>query len=64
MKVYLVIDEWQYEGGFTVYGAYTDPVSALIRQQKERREAEEWRHTPGNENTLEAIRIEEIELES
>lgn len=74
MKVYLVVDTFQYDGGFSLFNGYLDPDQALIRQQAERRKQAriyvdyEKRH--GKElasetvrmTRLEAIMIEEIEV--
>lgn len=36
MRVYLVVDEYQYDGGYVVLGIHTNPTKALEHQQKTR----------------------------
>ena len=66
MKIYLVVDSYQYDGGFTVFGAYANADLALIRQQEERKEFVAYcnsrsYHPHNLESMLEAIHIEEVD---
>lgn len=65
MKLYLVVDEWQYDGGFTVYDVYSDPKKALQRQQEERRIFSQgyadYLKKYGTEFSVESYRIHRLE---
>lgn len=65
--IYLVVDEYQYDGGYCIDSAYADSTHALIRQQKLRHEAsKKMRNLKLKESSkivrLEAIRIMELNV--
>lgn len=63
MKVFLVVDTYQYDGGLTIEGIYLDSNKALIHQQKLRRERRKsWGLIdPLDTKPLESITIIEME---
>lgn len=65
MKIYLVVDDYQYDGGFVIEAAYLNSNEALIEQQRLRREcvAHHRNHNLRlRDSRLESIRIEELEV--
>lgn len=73
MKIYLVVDEWQYDGGCYIYGAYYKSNDALAAQQIERRRFSDYNREYAakypeqtrpvwSDHRLEAITIMELEV--
>lgn len=63
MKIYLVVDSYQYDGGVYIEGAFQNSNDALILRQKLRRNRKKaWRLRDNETTPLEAICIEEVEV--